>query len=113
MGATPEVKLAVAVLEQVGRAVGEMWVLSLAKVGTVSVRVDAEVVTVVGGFGGWPGGGTHGHNMVGGGCGDVGANASCRSSIIVTGESPSISHFGSLTSLNRDPVLKLLSLSVQ
>ena len=41
-------KLAVAVLEQVGRAVGEMWVLSLAKVGTVSVRVDAEVVTVVG-----------------------------------------------------------------
>ena len=33
--------------------------------------------------------------------------------MIVTGESPSMRHFGSLTPLNREPVLKLLSFSVQ
>ena len=33
--------------------------------------------------------------------------------MIVTGESPSMRHFGSLTSLNNEPVLKELSFRVQ
>ena len=33
--------------------------------------------------------------------------------MIVTGESPSMCHFGSLTSLNNEPVLKELSFRVQ